>query len=122
MVRAYSNTQVLAANAVLTGPWIATTNFSIASPLPMSTGGGGFGGQVAIFGSVYSDHAGSLVLQQSDNTGSANFTNVLSTTAVGAATLVEVASVNVTAAFCRVVYTNGAAAQTTFGLFINMIS
>jgi hypothetical protein len=82
----------------------------------------GVGGQPTLSGSAYSDHAGSLVLQQSDNPTDTHFTNTLSTTAVVAATLLIVTPVNVTTLYWRFVYTNGAAAQTTFGLFIDLIT
>jgi hypothetical protein len=111
----------LGASAVLTGPWLSVAVFSLAQPLQMAAQSG-VGGQPILSGSVYSDHAGSLVLQQSDNPSSTNFTDVLSTTAVTAATLLTITPVDVTALYWRFVYTNGGTAQTTFGLFLNLVS
>jgi hypothetical protein len=123
MQRVFATTVPLAASAVLTGPWTSLATFSVAQPLPMAaSGGGGVGGQPTLSGSVFSNQAGSVVLQQTDNPNNTNLTKVLSTTAVVASTLLTITPVNPTALYWRVVYTNGSTIQTTFELYIDLIT
>jgi hypothetical protein len=104
-----ATTTVLAASATYTQPWVDSEEFlSQVSEGPRSV--------IAVAGMAYSDQAGTLYLDQTDDSSNANLIVSTAGTAVVAATAVAFAKTTLNSRYYRFRYVNGATAQTTFEL------
>lgn len=93
---------------------LASTTTPLAASAVYNSGSLNVDGSNLLTGSVYSDQAGSLAIQQSsDNTN----WDIVDTIAVSAATGVAI-NQQIYTPYARIVYTNGATAQTVFRLYV----
>ena len=93
---------------------MASTTTPLAASAVYNSGSLNVDGSNLLTGSVYSDQAGSLAIQQSSD--NANW-DIVNTIAVSAASGVAI-SEQIYTPYTRIVYTNGATAQTVFRLYV----
>lgn len=110
-----SNTTPLGSNAIYTQPWIDSTQTGFMWPDIQTVYRAGTAGPQDVnfvSGSVYSDQAGTVYIEQSDDQVNIQSTSI----AVSAATLTPVPLQQLTSRYFRFRYVNGATAQGTFVL------